>query len=341
MSQPDLSIIVPIYNRPELLRYSLESVARARGSLQLEVIVVDDGSEPRLDPALAPLQHVGARLIRQDNQGLLFGRLRGFAEATGRYTLFLDSDDLVGREKLTTQVAAMDRSGVDVSYTDTSRCVLQGAFDSLTFLPDSPTRETTGMAEFFIVVQPAPHSPMWRTEFLRRVVSEPLFQPSPLYNHVAEIWFYHNASILSGRVLKVPGPHTAIGQHPDARLTNHWERLGVASLAVMEAFARRCPATDATATARQLVAEQAFRSWRALPRDFSPEFCRRELGVWRRLHSTILPAQLGGPLFQNLARIFGVAAAGSLLRLCNPPYRSCRTLDDETLIGLLAKLPPP
>ena len=124
----DLSIVVPVYNRAELLAYSLESVHRARGSLQLEVIVVDDGSTPPLDPALPALQRIQARVIRQENQGLLFARLRGFKEATGRHTLFLDSDDLVNPEKLTAQVTAMDRTGVDVTFRISSsmRCVAAG-----------------------------------------------------------------------------------------------------------------------------------------------------------------------------------------------------------------------
>jgi hypothetical protein len=183
---------------------------------------------------------------------------------------------------------------------------------------------------------------MFRTDWLRAAVNEAFFRPSPLYNPVAEIWFYHNAAPRAARVLKVAGPHTIIGRHPGARLTDHWEKLGVASLAVMEAFARTCPDTPATQHARQLVAEKAFLSWRRLPRGFSAEFCRRELAVWRRLSLARRPARLGGPLFQRLARVLGPVIAGRLLRRWqNQSYTACRTLDDDTLARLLAALPAP
>jgi glycosyltransferase involved in cell wall biosynthesis len=341
MSDPEISIVIPIFNRDDVIRYTFESVRRATANLRIETIVVDDGSTVPVAGVLSRLGLSSTRLVRQENRGLLFARLTGLAVATGRYVLFLDSDDLVSPEKFVAQVSAMDREIADVSYTDTARCVLTGDYDSLSLSPDTPLRTTTDAAELFIDVQPAPHSPIFRRTYLNEVVRTAFFPPSPLYNPVAEIWFYHNAAILPGRALKVAGAHTIIGQHSGTRLTNHWERLGVASLAVMEAFARRCPDSPATATARQLVAEKAFCSWRRLPRDFSPEFCRRQLDIWCRLHRSTRPAWLGGPLFQGLTHVLGPTNAGRLLRLRNASYRGCRTLDDDAFTTLLLKLPTP
>jgi hypothetical protein len=342
MSQPDLSVIIPVFNRGELIRYTLESVRRASAGLAVEVVVVDDGSAPPAAESIAALGFRPEKVIRQSNQGLLFARLAGFAAATGRHVVFLDSDDLVSPEKFRLQVAALDAGPADVSYTDIVRCTLAGDYDRLVFEPDAPLAQTADVAEFFINVQPAPHSPVFRTGWLRHVVAEAFFPPSPLYNPVAEIWFYHNAAPRPGRVVKVPGPHTIGGRHPGARLTDHWEKLGVASLAVMEAFARTCPATPSAAEARQLVAEKVFGSWRRLPRGFSPEFCARELAVWRRLSSRHRLSRLGGPVFQNLARLLGPLNAGRLFRRWqNRPYATCRTLDDAALTRLLAALPPP
>lgn len=182
MSPPDVSIIVPVFNRAEVLRYSLESVRRARGKLAVEVIVVDDGSNPPLDPQDPGIVAVGGRVIRQDNQGLLLARLRGFAEATGRYVLFLDSDDLVSADKLEAQVAAMEREQADVSYTDHAHAMLKGPYDDLTILPGASPHPTEEVAYFFITVQPAPHSPMFRRTFLENVVRQPYFPAEPLYN---------------------------------------------------------------------------------------------------------------------------------------------------------------
>jgi hypothetical protein len=341
MNTPDLSIIIPVYNRGDVIRYTLESVRRASVGLSVETIIVDDGSDPPTADTLARLGFAPSQLVRQINQGLLFARLAGLAKATGRNVLFLDSDDLVSPDKFRSQLAAMDAAGAEVSYSDTAHCVLEGGYEALTITSDRPALDTTDSTEFCLVVQPAPHSPIFRTDWLRQAVDRAFFPPSPLYNSVAEIWFYHNAAPRSGRAVRVPGPHTIIGAHPGARLTNHWEKLGVASLAVMEAFARTCPDTQDATRARQFVAEKAFGAWRALPRDFNPEFCKRLLALWRKLGPGRMK-KLGGRNFRVLAQLLGpLPAARVLHQFQSAPYAQIRTLADGEFERLLRALPAP
>jgi hypothetical protein len=338
---PALSIIIPVYNRGEMIRYTLASVDRASQGLDVETIVVDDGSAPPVEDTLSVLSWKPSVLIRQKNQGLLFARLAGLTKASGRYTLFLDSDDLVDAAKFRLQVEAMERSGADVSYTDTARCVLEGPVDDLRPTPDAPCPDESQSAPFFIGVQPAPHSPIFRTEYLQRIVDEAFFPPSPLYNPVAEIWFYHNAAPRPAKVIKVPGALTIVGQHAGGRLTDHWERLGVASLAVMEAFARSVPSVDGTAESRCLVGEKAFNSWRRLPKGISRELAERHLALWSRLSPERLD-RLGGRVFSHIAGVLGPRWTGRLFKaLQNPPYASMRTMSDSALADLLRALPPP
>ncbi len=341
MSQPDLSVIIPVYNRGELIRYTLESVRRASGGLNIETIIIDDGSSEPVEPQIRALGFSDAKVYRQENRGLLFARLAGFSRATGRYTLFLDSDDLVSPEKFQAQLAAMDRVGAEVSYTDTARVVIEGDYDVLAPTSDDPAPDTTDGAEFFLTIQPAPHSPVFRTDYLQGIVARAFFPPDRLYNSVAEIWFYHNAAPFPARVIKVPGAHTIIGMHPGVRLTSYWEKLGVASLAVMEAFVKHCPVDKGTERARRLVGEKAFGSWRRLPSGFSPEFSQRLLNVWRRSpHGDV--AALGGGYFEKMARITGPVFAGKLFRRWQAgPYEACRTISDQDFQALFRALPAP
>ena len=338
----DLSVIIPVFNRGDLIRHTLASVEAASAKVQVETIIVDDGSTPPVADSLARLRFTPTQLIRQENRGLLYARLAGLAVATGRHVLFLDSDDLVGTEKFRAQIAALDSAGADVTYTDTARCLLNESGPT-ELQADAPSSLVTESPEFHIGVQPPPHSPIYRRAYLNDFVARAFFPPSPLYNSVAEIWFYHNAAARAAKVAKVPGAHTIVGMHGGARLTNHWEKLGIASLAVMEAFARSCPTGTVPAMrARQLVAEKAFGAWRRLPLGFSPEFSSRLLGLWQRLHQKNDPLQLGGTGFRFLARLFGpVTAARVLRRFQNSRYERVRTLDDATFVQLLAALPPP
>lgn len=86
------SVVIPTYNRAELLRRTLTSVW-AQTFTDLEVIVVDDGST---DETMAYLRSLSSRLrvLQQHNCGPGSARNAGAAIAQGKYLAFLDSDDL-------------------------------------------------------------------------------------------------------------------------------------------------------------------------------------------------------------------------------------------------------
>ena len=88
---PTFSVIIPTFNRAEVLRDSIESVLR-QSTNDVEVVVVDDGSS---DETAAVLDEYRANIIaiRQPNAGAAAARNRGIDVARGRYVAFLDSDD--------------------------------------------------------------------------------------------------------------------------------------------------------------------------------------------------------------------------------------------------------
>src|SRR3977135_2846307 len=88
---PRASIIIPTYNRPQLLRRAVES-ARTAGS-DVEIIVVDDASVD--DTALVCRDLTGINYIRLDrNQGVAGARNVGILASSSQYIAFLDDDDL-------------------------------------------------------------------------------------------------------------------------------------------------------------------------------------------------------------------------------------------------------
>ncbi len=86
------SVIIPVYNRAELLRRALDSLAAQRFR-DFEVIVVDDGSTDGSGEAAAQSE-LNPRVVRQENAGPGPARNLGVREATGEYVAFLDSDDV-------------------------------------------------------------------------------------------------------------------------------------------------------------------------------------------------------------------------------------------------------
>ena len=117
---PRVSVVIPVYNRADLIRETLESVL-AQTYRDLEVIVVDDGSTDETPEVLASYAHdTRVRVIQQTNQGEGAARNTGVRAARGEYVAFVDSDDVWRPDKLERQVAILVNSpGLAWVYSDT------------------------------------------------------------------------------------------------------------------------------------------------------------------------------------------------------------------------------
>ena len=85
-----VSVVIPAYNAESTIGQAVEqSFAQAREPLEIEVIVVDDGSK---DDTAKVAESAGATVIRQENAGPAAARNRGWESATGQVICFTDSD---------------------------------------------------------------------------------------------------------------------------------------------------------------------------------------------------------------------------------------------------------
>jgi glycosyltransferase involved in cell wall biosynthesis len=117
-----ISVVIPTYNRAQLLPRALGSVLAQTRSPD-EVIVVDDGST---DDTARVVARYGRRVtyIYKDNGGASAARNRGVDSAAGEFVAFLDSDDL-WRPRFLEQIEhAIDETGeralayfADLSYS--------------------------------------------------------------------------------------------------------------------------------------------------------------------------------------------------------------------------------
>jgi hypothetical protein len=123
-----VSTIIPVYNRPDLLREAVDSVL-AQTYQHIEIIVVDDGSDdPAMPASLEDCSRRGegkVRIVRERNQGPGAARQNGMEHAKGEFVQFLDSDDILYPSKFELQVAMLRRrSEADVVYGKTRNAAL-------------------------------------------------------------------------------------------------------------------------------------------------------------------------------------------------------------------------
>jgi glycosyltransferase involved in cell wall biosynthesis len=115
-----VSIVIPTYNRAELMRQTLDSVL-AQTYRDLEVIVTDNASTDDTPDIMRAYCERDKRIryIRKPvNDGALANFNTGFTAATGDYVGVLDSDDLIAPTKIEKQVALLRATpDADVAHT--------------------------------------------------------------------------------------------------------------------------------------------------------------------------------------------------------------------------------
>ena len=103
-----VSVIIPCFNHGRYLCEAVESVL-SQGYPNIEIIVVDDGSTDETRQ-IAEKYH-GVKYVYQINQGLSSARNTGIKNSGGDFLVFLDADDWLLPEAITTNLSHLKQNG--------------------------------------------------------------------------------------------------------------------------------------------------------------------------------------------------------------------------------------
>jgi glycosyltransferase involved in cell wall biosynthesis len=122
VAMPKVSVVIPTWNRQELLP---DAIASALGQTEqdLEVLVVDDHSENgTAERIVRDLGDSRVHYVRQpEHRGVGAARNVGIALSSARYIAFLDDDDEWLPEKLSVQLAVLEASSSTVAGVYSAR----------------------------------------------------------------------------------------------------------------------------------------------------------------------------------------------------------------------------
>jgi len=104
---PKVSVIIPTYNRSDVVVDSISSVL-AQTDRDLEVIVVDDGSTDDTAAVVKSIDDERLKYFHKTNGGPAAARNHGLAKANGQYVAFLDHDDLWPENFLEVMLKALE-----------------------------------------------------------------------------------------------------------------------------------------------------------------------------------------------------------------------------------------
>jgi glycosyltransferase involved in cell wall biosynthesis len=312
--RPDISVIIPTYNRSGLLRQAVDSCLAQTG-VRLEVLVIDDAS-PDDTPVVLAGYGRSVRTVRlEENHGNGgYGRNVGLPLARGRYVKFLDHDDVLepgslAREYATAlaQDADMVMSGWGVCSIDASGRVIEGS---------RRTHEPPPPDQVIEAILGARKVPYIAAVLYRRTYVEGM-EWDRAVTIIDDFDWFCRAALKGGRIAVAPGVSYWWRQNPAgiqaAQSENPWNFLE--SAYIRDTIYGKVEALlsargELTTPRRAALAQLYYRGLRAFGR-FDPAHYRRALAHVLELQPAFRPSVESeyNPAIRHACGVAGVRAA--------------------------------
>lgn len=109
-----ITTIIPAYNAETFLGEAIGSVLNQSRKVELELLVIDDGSTDGTQAVAESFEQV--TYIRQENAGAAAARNHGLRRSSHELICFLDADDKFTSDKFELQISAMERDTADAIF---------------------------------------------------------------------------------------------------------------------------------------------------------------------------------------------------------------------------------
>ncbi len=108
MAYPVISIVIATFNSEKTLKLTLESIKKqSYPKNKIEVLIIDGGST---DKTLGIVKLYKSKVIKNPKTELIYAKQIGYSKATGKYAIFLDSDEVFeNRDSLKLKYQAMKK----------------------------------------------------------------------------------------------------------------------------------------------------------------------------------------------------------------------------------------
>jgi len=230
-----VSVIVPAYNAEHFIARTIASALHQEG-VDLEVVVVDDGSTDRTKDVVDSLRDPRVRLLAGPNRGVSAARNEGVRASAGEYVAFLDHDDLWEPSKTRRQIEILDRDPRAALVFTQARTVDAGCVDApggeIAPAIEDPAAFFAKAYEHLVHWNYIPLSAvMVRRSILRD--HEGPFDPRYALSEDWDLWLRIASRLPEGGVAFIPEPLTRYVIQP-GRATSRMADLRLEDLAIFE-----------------------------------------------------------------------------------------------------------
>ena len=328
--KPELSVVIPAYNRPEALEFTLKNLAKALQNIDHELIIVDDGSEPSLKECVPFPPSLNCFFLEQKNQGSAVARSKGILNSKGRFIFLTDSDDMIEPLKLKDHLELMKKTPCIISYSDQGLAKVSDSFQNVEVFDKIAMPSSTPLHQLLIESDLCSNNLVFDGKVLRQAIENPLIEPDHRFALAGDYWVYYNLLRFDGTAEKVKDVYCYHCQHGD-QVTSHWEPLGFSGQALCESLIDKLERVANRDGVEESLSRIIMKSYRKLPNQFHQGFEDRKIRSWKQLPK-LENSEYGGKLFCALAYLFGPIKAAKTLRLIQRPgYDEIPTIDQELL----------
>ena len=182
--KPDISVVLPVYNSSQYLKKCVESILN-QTHRNIEVIFVDDGSTDNSVEILERYQANDERIkiIKQKRQFAGVARNNGMKAATGKYLIFLDSDDFYKHNMLENLFRVAEKKQAEIVIFGNFYYDNQLSKINNIYIPNMPGKIYSAKSlcpDIFSLCKGWPWNKMFLREFL--IKENILFAPLLKYN---------------------------------------------------------------------------------------------------------------------------------------------------------------
>lgn len=161
---PDISIIVPIYNAEKYIAKCVDSLVN-QTKKELEFILINDGSTDNTEEIIKTYKDKRIKYYKNKNQGIGKTRNFGISKSTGKYIMFLDSDDYLSKNACQKMYEKILESNSDLVICDFYKVYDSGKTEEVK-LPNFSETSLKGKPSIINEINLAPWNKIYKRELI-------------------------------------------------------------------------------------------------------------------------------------------------------------------------------
>ncbi len=162
----DISIIVPIYNAEKYLHKCIKSLLN-QTKKELEFILINDGSTDNSEQIIKKYKDKRIKYFKNKNQGIGKTRNFGIDKATGKYIMFLDSDDYLREDACKILYDKAEEEKLDLVICNFYRVEEANLEEKIT-IPEFKNTTLKEKKDLLLNVNLAPWNKLYKSELIQK-----------------------------------------------------------------------------------------------------------------------------------------------------------------------------